>query len=754
MNYFELHNHSHFSYLDGISSPKDMAKKAKELGYPAIALTDHGNIDGWYNFYKECKKNDIQPILSCEFYVARNFSDTEDHPWKKDGTQRVKRGHLILHAKGQAGVSAIREIYNASWDNFKEKGNKNVIFEKDIFAHAGNIIVQSACTGSYFKDEETLLRFRDVFEDDLYLEIQPHILDKEWNIDTKEFLPVDDKQDEHNMKIMDWSEKHDIQLIVTGDSHYVLREDKIIQDIQILNSYVGIQTGWHFPTDTNHLMNREMWWKYFTRENTKTRKRFDEAYFDKCLTNMQTILEKTKGVVLEKDASLREYPLDTHELYQEGDTKDTLLIRIINDIGKMRNKPNTYKERLARELKLIRKQNFVDYFLIYEDIIRWNRKQGYLTGPGRGSAAGSLLAYVLDITKRDPIKQNLLFERFMDPNRSDYPDIDSDFEEQKLTMEYCAEKYGKEHVINIGAYQTVKVKTAMKNAYKTLAEKNNWEYNYAAVNTVTKNIPETNARGEDSQIEIFLELLKESKERYDMCIRRGTEVPLSNMYGFLRDKPGLAKAIHRMLGKVTNLRVHPCSIIITDRPVREKLAVAQAMGGVVTASDGEGVEAQGEVKMDILGLKTLNYIGECIRFIHKRHGIDLFDKIWKLPTDDPKVISAMNAADTKMVFQFNTTALQNIIRLIGVKDFNDLVAIVALVRPFSVTLVLSRHIIRASFSLTGLFKVNIVPDIFAISMHSAISSERSIDCPCKPFLTPSLLNCAKLITAISSSADN
>lgn len=658
-----------------------MAKKAKELGYPAIALTDHGNIDGWWDFYQACKANGIQPILSCEFYVAKNFSDTEDHPWKKNGEQRVKRGHLIIHAKGQEGIDALRELYNESWNEFKEKGNKNVIFEKDIFAKAGKILVQSACTGSYFDTEDKLLRFKEVFGDDLYLEIQPHILDQDYNMEARKFLPVDDKQDIHNVKIINWARKHDINLIVTGDSHYTVKEDKIIQDIQILNSYVGVNTGWHFPHDTNHLMDRKMWWDYFTREQTETRKIFTEEDFDKCLETMAGIIEKTKGCTLEKDPSLREFPLESHELYQEGDTKDVLLMRIINDIGKMKDKPDVYKKRLARELKLIREQNFVDYFLIYEDIIRWNRNNGYLTGPGRGSAAGSLLAYCLDITKRDPIKQGLLFERFMDPNRSDYPDIDSDFEEQKLTMEYCAEKYGRENVINIGAYQTIKVKTALKNAYKTLSEKKGWEYDYVSVNTVTKNIPETNARGEDSQVEIFLELLKESKEEMDKCERRGTEVPRSNLYNFLKDKPGLAKAVHKMLGKVTNLRVHPCSIIITDKPVREKLPVAQAMGGVVTAFDGPGVEGSGEVKMDILGLKTLNYIGEAIRFIRARHGIDLFDKIWDLDVSDPKVLAAMDAADTKMVFQFNTAALQNIIRLIGVKDFNDLVAIVALVRP-------------------------------------------------------------------------
>jgi len=206
-NYFELHNHSHFSYLDGISSPKDMAKKAKEFGYPALAITDHGNIDGWYNFYSECRKQDIQPILSCEFYVARNIDDKEQNPFKKEGEEWVKRKHLIVHAKTDGGVEALREIYNNSWFNFKLKGGKQIVFEEDLMKHAGKILIQSACIGSYVTSDEIAIRFKEAFGDDFYLEIQPHTLEHDYSMEDKNFVPCEDKQALHNHHIINLAKK-------------------------------------------------------------------------------------------------------------------------------------------------------------------------------------------------------------------------------------------------------------------------------------------------------------------------------------------------------------------------------------------------------------------------------------------------------------------------------------------------------------------------------------------------------------------
>jgi len=689
--YFETHNHSCFSYLDGVSNPKDMARRAKQLGYKAMALTDHGVIDGWYEFYTACKEQDIQPILSCEFYVAKDREDLEENPWKK-GIFRTKRGHLIIHPKGQEGIDAIRELYNESWVNYKEQGKKQIIFEEDLHKYAGKILLQSACLGSYIDTEEKVIRLKKIFGDDLYLEIQPHKLDFEFDTQLKDWIPCEDMQVAHNKKIINWARTHDVNLIVTGDAHYLTRKDKILQDILILNSIIGRNTGWCFKQDTNYLMGPEDWWSHFKLLDMEDV--FSRADFDKSLETLQTIAEKTQGLVLEKEPSLRKFDVSSHPLYTEGCSQDLLISRIIKDVGRFVADP-VYQERLKYELKVIKEKGFMDYFLIQEDIIRWNRTKGYLVGPARGSAAGCLLAYYMDITKVDPIKYGLLFERFMDLSRNDFPDIDTDYEMKEETVEYISDKYGAEFVMAIGAYQTIKIKTAIKQAYRILYKDR--DYSYSLVNRVTGAIPDSNARGEGDQLAIFGSLLRQSKVEFENHRKRKVNYPPQNIWAFMMDKPDLIESVGKLLGKVTNMRVHPCSIVISDQPVKDILPVATVKSGTskekwVTAFDGKAVEASGYLKFDILGLKTLNCIGSCIREIRKYKGnvltegevnIDITDpnNIWDLEPTDPKIFEKMALGDTDTVFQFNTEPLKRLLISMVAGDFNDLVATVALIRP-------------------------------------------------------------------------
>jgi len=691
--YFETHNHSHFSYLDGVSSPKDMAKKAKELGYPALALTDHGNIDGWYQFYKECKANDVIPILSCEFYVAYDKDDQEENPWKA-GTFRTKRGHLIVHAKGNKGVAAIRELYNNSWVNFKEQGKKQIIFEKDLVKYAGKVCVQSACTGSYIDSEEKVIRFQKTFGSDFYLEIQPHKLDHTYDMDLKDFVPCEDIQVEHNKKIIAWARAHDVNLIITGDSHYPSQDDKLLQDILILNSFVGRKTGWCFYQDTNHMMDEEQWWTYYQLLGMEDV--FNKQDLKKSLETLHTLIDKCKGVTLEKDPSLRKFEVETHPLYASGDSKEKLISKIIKDVGRYK-KESVYTDRLKYELKVIRDKGFLDYFLIQEDIIRWNREKGYLVGPARGSAAGCLLAYYMDITKIDPIKYDLLFERFMDLSRDDYPDIDTDYEKQEETFQYIADKYGSEYVMRIGAYQTMKVKSAIKDAYRILYKER--DYNYDLVNAVTHEIKDSNARGDGDQLEIFKDLIKASKVEFDEAKEKGVPWQRHNLFAFMMGKPDLVKAVGKLLGKVKNMRVHPCSMVILDEPVKDVLPVLTVKSGTssekwVTAFDGKGIEASGYLKFDILGLNTLNAISACLNEIKKykkstiedeynEHIIDITNNngIWNLEPNDPKVLKMLSLGDNDNVFQFHQPLPRRLCQQVEVDTFNDSVAVVALVRP-------------------------------------------------------------------------
>jgi DNA polymerase-3 subunit alpha len=667
--------------------------RAVELGYPAVVISDHGDIAGWYDLYKHAKEAGIQPILSCEFYVCRDIQDTEENPFKP-GVFRLKRKHLILHPKGQEGLQAIKDLYNKSWENYSEKGNKQIIYEKDILACAGKVLVQSACTGSYIDSEEKLLTFKAVFGDDFYLEIQPHQLDYDYDLEKQEFIPAEDKQRAHNIKMIQWGRTHQIKIIVTADSHYPTAKDKALQDVVILNSYVGLKTGWHFKQNTNHMMDADQWWTYYQRLNMEDV--FSREDFENSLEIMQEIVEKTKGLVLESAPILRPYPLETHPLYAEGDTQDKLVLKIIKDLGRW-NKSPEYIARFKYEFDILQQKGFLNYFLIVEDYIRWNRTNGFLTGPGRGSAAGCLLAYYLGITSVDPLKYGLLFERFLDLSRSEYPDIDVDFEMKEETVDYLTQKYGAENVMSIGAFQTMKVKSAIKNAYRVLYKDK--DYDYSLVNDVTKEIPESNAREEGNQLDLFKDALKSAKIEFDKAKEKGEMWPRHNLFAFMMNKPDLINAVGKLLGKTTNARVHPCSIVITPKPVRELLPTTTIQSGTtsekwVTAFDGPGVEACGQVKFDILGLTTINAISSCVREIKKHKPNDELIKkltnskgefdvslLYNIEPNDPKLFEVFAQGDTETVFQFNTDALKRMCKDIQVSSFNDLVAIVALVRP-------------------------------------------------------------------------
>jgi len=511
---------------------------------------------------------------------------------------------------------------------------------------------------------------------------------------TREWIPCDDKQVIHNKKIIAWARQHDVNLIITGDAHYPNQKDKILQDILILNSIVGRNTGWHFKQDTNFLMGEEKWWELF--QILGMTDVFTKEDFKKSLETLQTIVEKTKGITLEKEPSLRKFDVSSHPLYAEGDTREKLFLRIIKDVGRY-NKSQEYKDRLAYELKIIKEKDFLDYFLIQEDIVRWNRTNGYLVGPARGSAAGCLLAYYMDITKIDPIRYDLLFERFMDLSRNDFPDIDIDYEEQEKTFQYIADKYGEEYTMRIGSYQTIKIKTALKQAYRILYMDK--DYDYARVNRVTGAIPDSNARGDGDQLSIFKELLKTSKKEFEGCRKRKVNYPAQNLWAFIMGKPDLVQAVGKLLGKVTNMRVHPCSMVILDRPVKEVLPITLSKPGTkdakwITAFDGGAVEASGYLKFDVLGVKTLNCIGSCLREIKKYKGniltagglnIDISDpnNIWNMQDnpEDKKIIGKMAVGDTDTVFQFNTDPLKRLLTDMSASNFNDTVATVALVRP-------------------------------------------------------------------------
>lgn len=728
MKYFELHCHSYFSLGDGVSSPSEIVERATELEYPYIALTDHGEIAGWYDFAEKCSGKDIEPIFGCEFYVAKDYDDLEatiftrkrgDHPIRieyEDGSiedtstetmstkdkkvrnlksgdshngkvikdiyqTRLKRGHLVVLAKGQEGLKSVIKIYNNSWDNYHNKGKKNIVFEKDILNEAGNIVVLSACLGSYIDNEDKVKRFKDTLGEDFYLEIQPHSVTNDFDFESGVHIKVPDKQKSHNEKIIKWSREYDIKTVLTSDPHYPRKEDKTLQDIIILTHKFN-RSGWYFLDDCFYMKDLKEWLKYFMFLKLD----FGKDDIKKSLSNMYEIGDKCKGAKIKRPPQLREFDIKTHSLYKEGDTKISLIMRIIKDIGRFNNS-DEYKKRFKYELSVIKEIGFLDYFLIQEDIIRFNRNNDYLVGTSRGSAGGSLFSYYLGITSIDPIEHGLLFERFLDISRGKaggLPDIDIDYERQQETQNYIINKYGSEYAIFIGAYQTTKLKDALKKAYKVLYKTPDREYSFDTINKI-------NATFNTNDLD---EALVEAKKEFDEAQDKGSPVPEINLYTFLMNKPDVEKAVRKMLKRVNLIRQHACALIISKDPIRETIPVTLSYTKdkgykAITAFDGNGIEACGQVKFDVLGLNTLNCIKACINEIRKfkgnklENGIDITNcnNIWDMDLDDPEVLYNFKKADTDTVFQFNTKPLKWLLKMIEADEFNDLSAINALVRP-------------------------------------------------------------------------
>ena len=666
----ELHLHTMYSTLDGVGTPEEYIKEAKKLGMTALGITDHGTVMGVFHFYEACKKEGIIPVIGCELYMAYDKEDTSEN---KRGHKQLNRRHLNIYAKNEVGLKNLYKLSSMGWDNFNRRP---IVFVDELLDNCEGLVVTSACVLSLIQNEEVLLKLKDKLGDDFYLEIQPLDLSKNWDEEKQDWGVQEDIQRPHNIKIIDWAKKHDIKMITTMDAHYPSQSWKEIQDIFILNSFVG-KKGWRFSLDVHHLMDTEQCWNEFVK--TKYDEIFTHEDYLKSIDNSYEIVEKCKNIELEKEAALIKFPYEQHRFYEEGDTAKSLLMKCILNGKKSHLLENPdYLQRLKFETNIIDQKGFYDYFLIVEDVINWNIQQGFLVGPGRGSVGGSLLAYLLGIHYEDPIEYGLLFERFMSIDRSDYPDIDIDFERQEETKDYLSNKYGRDNVAAVGAYQIIRLKTAIKDAYRVLRKDT---YNFNFINGLTSRLPMK--PNNLNEFQYFKELIDEESPLYS-----------KEFFKYIIDEENtdIGKALFKMLEKVRVLKIHPCAVVISEKPIKEVVPIFKNKPNskeevIGTAFDGDYCQKSGLVKFDILSLNTLKDIGNCIRLIKERkdEDIDIYSKE-QVPLNDPEVLKQFAKGDTDGVFQFNTPLLQGFLRKIGKKgksklEFNDLVVMNAAVRP-------------------------------------------------------------------------
>lgn len=627
--FVHLHVHSEFSLLDGANRIKDLPVRAKELGMDAMAITDHGVMFGAIDFYKACKANGIKPIIGCEVYVApRRMAD-------RDPSIDNRYNHLILLAKDNNGYKNLAKLVSLGFTDgfyYKPRIDKEVL-EK---YHEG-LICSSACLAGEVASEivkgdmeaakKSALWFKSVFGEDYYLEIQ--------NNGIKEQVLV-------NQKLIQLSRELDIPLLATNDSHYLKKEDAYNHEVLLC-----IQTGkrmsdedrMRFETDELYIKSQEEMMDYF--------KAVPDA-----IENTVKVAEKC-NVEFEFGHTI----LPNYDVPEEFATHYDYLKKLTDDGIRNRYGENPSKDIIERkeyELGVIKKMGYVDYFLIVWDYVHYAKSHGIPVGPGRGSGAGSIVAYAIEITDIDPIKYGLIFERFLNPERISMPDFDIDFDYEKRqdVIDYVARKYGHDHVSQIITFGTMAAKMVIRDVARVL------DYPYAEADKLAKMIP--------NEIHITIskamEINKELKDLYD------TNPEVKKLLD-------IAMALEGMPRQAST---HACGIIIAREPVVNYVPLYARDGVISTQYIMTTLEELGLLKMDFLGLRTLTVIRDAKELIKKNRGIDVeFDK----DMADPKVYKLWQDGDSVGIFQFESQGMTNFMKELKPDCLEDIIAGVSLYRP-------------------------------------------------------------------------
>lgn len=391
----ELHCHTMYSSLDGVSSPEEYVKRAKELGIPALAITDHGTISGAMHFYQVCKKNDIIPLIGCELYVAKSKDDTTPDG---RGVDHINRHHLIVFAKNDIGFKNLSTLTSEAYLNYDRRP---IVYVEDLFKYKEGLICTTACILTLCNDQSWVERFKHEFGDDFYIEINPHNLCDQWDKELKKFVKEDvNIQIAHNQNMIRLAKENDVKLITTLDAHYSRKEDKVIQDIFIKGAAWN-KDGWHFSTDDYHLCNANQAWTMFEKYNHDKYFKLDQ--YEASLWNAWEVVKKCKDLTLERPETLLPFPYESHRFYNDNvaDAKSLIMASIQKSPRFSLLKNPEYLKRLKFELDIIEQKGFLDYFLIVDDILHWNRQQGYLTGPGRGCLKWDTPIFLTDGTVKN-----------------------------------------------------------------------------------------------------------------------------------------------------------------------------------------------------------------------------------------------------------------------------------------------------------------------------------------------------------------
>ena len=662
MNYVGLHVHTHYSLFDGVATPKEYVDRASALGMPAIAITDHGTLSGHREMYRMAKEKGIKPILGLEGYMCADISDKRDKS-EREGQQDLVYNHIILLAKNKLGLENLNKISELSWtDGFFKKPR----FDFDILQkYREGIIVTSACPSSVIvkalEEEEFALAkkyiqwFKDTFGSDYYIEVMPH------------------NEAQINKYLIELADEFNIRVVVTPDCHHVDQSQREVQEFKLL-------------LNTHGKVNKEATYEK-SKKQPDMMKRLDYLYgedrqitFNKFDIHLLSYEEMKAAMELQGIDRPDIYSntlllADTVEDYEIQDglnllpvqykSPDKELAKISLEGLQLRglSENKEYLDRLDEELKIIKDKKFAPYFLVVQSMIAWAKKEGIMVGPGRGSAAGSLVCYSLGITDIDPIKYGLLFFRFINPERNDFPDIDTDIQDNRRdeVKDYLVRQY--RHVASIATFLQFKDKGVVRDVARVL------DIPLTDVNKVLKLVDTWDEYCSSKTAAWF-------REKY----------PEVEVYG------------EQLRGRIRGTGIHAAGVVTSKDPIFRfaPMETRSSPGSderiPVVGVDMEEAERIGLIKIDALGLKTLSVIQDAVAMIKENHYKDI--DLDSLDLADPKVYEMLSDGYTKGVFQCEATPYTNLLVKMGVKNFNELAASNALVRPGAMNTIGKDYIAR------------------------------------------------------------
>ena len=657
--FVHLHLHTEYSLLDGLARISKLIDITKERGWDAVAITDHVNMFGALKFYEKCVENNLKPIIGCEFYISNDLH-------KKTGKEDM--GHLVLIAKNNTGYGnllKLNSIAHVDGMYYKPRIDYKVLKE-----HSEGLICLSACIAGHVPQaiierrfdeaEKLILWHKEVFGEDYYLEIQNHGIPEEREV----FLFLDEM-----------SKKHNIKLVATNDVHYLYKEDAELQDVLMcvqMRKTVGDPNRMKFSSDDYYYKTYEEMEELFPA--------YPEALditneiADKCNVVLRT---KSMG----ENAKLDEkYKLPANEnlipayITPTGESPYDFLRRISYE-GLERLYPEITQElidRMEMELEVISSQGFVEYFLIVWDYINYAREHDIPVGPGRGSGAGSLVAYTSGITKVDPIKYQLFFERFINKERVSMPDFDVDFctDRRYEVIEYTKQRYGADHVAGIVTFGCMKAKNAIRDVCRAMG------YPHAIGDAIAKEVPNKPLDGLSASKPLLKYYFGTTKNPDD---EKFVIASLKKMYEEDEDVRKIADIAIKLEGVPRNTSMHAAGVLIAPEAVSNFVPLARNGEDIVTQFDMIELEHLGLLKMDFLGLITLTDIDKAIKYVKEDHGIDI--DFYNMEYDDPKVFELISSGNTDAIFQLESGGMKKFMKDLGPTCMDDIIAGISMYRP-------------------------------------------------------------------------